>query len=353
MTGETERQRYAIAPQMRVYDQLPMVLAPYVSTTSRPDFRSEVVNTDDLGFRVSHGPSGPIDTQTWWHQRHRGLVIGNSFAFGVGATADQHTLASVLNSLTPYSFLNLGIRAANSTQELIASIPFLDSVELVVVCSGINNLVVGLQSLGKNALFGPLFAESDFEELAACSISDLAAIARSRLDRVGWHLLLREVSSRMLKKLLRTRKRSAHAESGTAGQAPISDRDLKSVPEEALKRQRRDLSIMAKALSPHARLIFAAQPFADVSCKHLSPEEGRLFELLDGMQGVHWQILKTSLGKFWPSYVTELRAMCSNDGIAFLDLNAVEFVGWSYVDRAHMTDDGYMQTARRIAEAIN
>lgn len=44
-----EEARYAIVPQIRAYDKLPMVLQPYMASTSRPKFRSSVANTDRYG----------------------------------------------------------------------------------------------------------------------------------------------------------------------------------------------------------------------------------------------------------------------------------------------------------------
>ena len=74
------RDRYTIAPQLEIYDRVPVVLVPYLTMIARPDFRSEVLNTDRYGFRVSHGPAGPIDSRSWWDTqprsgRWRGLPI--------------------------------------------------------------------------------------------------------------------------------------------------------------------------------------------------------------------------------------------------------------------------------------
>lgn len=348
--------RYALVPQMRTYDHLPMVLSPYLTFTSSPKFRSAVVNIDPSGFRVSTGGNGAgddlVDSVSWWRRSRRALLIGGSFAFGVGASGDARTIASVLNELTPYSFLNLGIRAANSTQELIALVPFIDSAELVIVCSGINNLVVGLQSGGRNELHGPLFAEGAIEALGAHSLYELAAMVQARLGSIGIRSLLDEITRRLGKRLLRIRKWSSRAEGDTEENSSLSGSAQEQLASDALKRQKRDLGIIAKALSPRARLIFAAQPFAEACEKRLCLEEERLFRLTDEMQGIHWQILKTYLAQLWPSYVRELGNICSKERILFLDLNEVPFTGWSFVDRVHMTDDGYLQVARRLAKEI-
>jgi hypothetical protein len=348
--------RYALVPQMRTYDHLPMVLSPYLTFTSRPKFRSAVVNTDSYGFRVSTGGNGAgddlIDSASWWRRSRRALLIGGSFAFGVGASGDARTIASVLNRRMPYSFLNLGIRAANSTQELIASLPFLDSAELVIVCSGINNLVVGLGSSGQNELYGPLFSEDAIGTLAAHSVHELGALAQARLEGISVQSLLREIIRRLGKRLRRTEQRSSGAGGDPEGGYSLSGYVQEKLAGDALKRQKRDLGIMVRALSPGARLVFATQPFAEGCEKRLCPEEERLFRLTDEVQGRHWQILKTYLAQLWPSYVRELGNTCSKERILFLDLNEVPFAGWSFVDRVHMTDEGYLQVANRFVKEV-
>lgn len=344
--------RYAIAPQMRLYDQLPLVLAPYVTTTTRSNFQSAVVNTDDYGFRISYAGRNVIDTASWWSHERRAILLGGSFAFGIGTTGDEHTLASVLAGLTPYAFLNLGIRAANSTQELIASIPFLESAECVVVCSGVNNLVVAFRTIGGDELFGPVFNESVFRTLGGYGIRELEAIIQSRIGGLGVRALFREIHARFCAKAFpRTRKApDKRLDELPVETPPLSG--LKTVAEAALARQRRDLSILAKALPPKAKLLFAIQPFADTTGKALCQEERQLFELTDGLQGAPWRILKTSLWEVWPSYVAGLKKICARERVNVLDLNAVELSGWSYVDRVHMTDQGYRQVADLLAKVL-
>jgi hypothetical protein len=332
-------------PQMEVYDRIRTTLAPYLTIGCEAMFKSEVLNTDRCGFRLSYKGGSSIDSDSWWNQPRRGLVLGGSFAFGVGATHDRTTLVSNLNALTDYAWLNLGIRAANSTQELIAAIPFIQSADAVVVCSGLNTLVVGLQSIGKNELFGPLFAEEVLDELAAYSIFDLASIARSNLQNIGLKTLMAGFFARV-------RRASASAPEQGGVQRRVKGDNVPRSVEAALERQRRDLSILAKALADSSRLIFAVQPYAGVSCKDLSSEEKHLFEIGDDLQGAQWEHLKLLLEKLWPEYVRGLEKACLERGIRFIDLNAMDLSGWSYVDRVHMTDAGYMQVGKRIASEL-
>ena len=45
--------RYKLAPQMKVYDSLGYRFLPYIMFTQPPNFRSEVLNTDERGFRFN------------------------------------------------------------------------------------------------------------------------------------------------------------------------------------------------------------------------------------------------------------------------------------------------------------
>lgn len=339
--------RYRLAPQMAAYDRLPLVLAPYVTMISKPNFRSAVVNTDARGFRVSQGRDGPIDSESWWRAPRRALVLGGSFVFGVGATHDRYTAASALNAATEWTWLNLGLRAGNSTQELIAAIPFVSSAECVVVCSGMNTLVAGLQSIRRNDLFGPLFAEEHLSELASWPVEELPRLVRGSWQSVSLRLLLEALRMRVWG--ARSRRNERRAEGAHDGR---TDESIRQTLGEALNRQRRDLAILRKAVAPWTTLLFAAQPFAGRVRKTLTEEEQRLFEITDGLQERHWQVVKRWLVEQWPVYVAALQAMCEQEGIRFLDLNAVPLDGWCFVDRVHMTDLGYAQVADRLAEEL-
>src|SRR5438105_12287748 len=82
--------RAELTPQMAHYahtfdDRGDIEWLPYVMYFQTTDHRSDVVNTDPLGFRISHGasavasvgghvPSGPVR-----------LLVGSSSVFGIGA----------------------------------------------------------------------------------------------------------------------------------------------------------------------------------------------------------------------------------------------------------------------------
>lgn len=338
MTGE----RYALCPQLAAYDELLPELAPYLTFAAPRRHRSTVVNTDSAGFRISHAGSTTVDVRSWPPEgRLPGVVLGGSFVFGVGATSDQGTLVSRLNARLPHAFLNLGIRAGNSTQELCASIPFLDRADCIVICSGINTLLVNLQSLGVNELFGPFFGEGAYESLRDRPLVDLASLVTGGSSGLGFKRLAREA-------LARTRRRAAGAlEERT--QAPLCSGDWDAATARALAVQERDLRMLARARRPGSTILFAAQPFAPCCTRVPAPEEQRLFDVNDRMEGPAWQVTKEALMRVWPPYVSALSRICADIGVSFADLRTCELTGWSFVDRIHMTDAGYDQAAGFLA----
>jgi hypothetical protein len=178
--------RYAqLAQQIRVYRyDLGTVLAPYVMRRAPSNFRSDLVNTDQYGYRFSYDAAGVVDSESWWQRKHRALVIGNSFVFGRGATCDQTSVASVLNAQTGYSFLNLGVLAGNSTQELIAAIPFLQDAECVLICGGFANINLNLLRTSAYDLYGCFAGEELFAKLGAPEFQDVPGLFKRPAERL-------------------------------------------------------------------------------------------------------------------------------------------------------------------------
>ena len=319
------------------------VITPYLTLFHQANFRSDFVNTDSTGFRFSYLGDTRIDNHSWWQQENRCIAVGGSFVFSEGATSDHHTLVSNLNELTQSSFINLGIKGGNSTQELIATIPFIANTEKAVICSGMNNLVASLQSTGKNELFGPLFSEGLIDKLANYSISNL--VRRASFDEVGTVLLAKMLLARIRTTL--TRKKRGEKKFRTT-----NVQNKYQALTKAVEWTQRDLRIMARSLPNSASIYFVMQPFASASTKQLTPQEQHLFGLTDNLAGSHWKTLKNDLVELWPTYTREIKQMCSEYGIFFIDFNNHEFTDWAYVDRVHMTDQGYFQAAQFIAKEL-
>ena len=336
--------RYRISPHMKAYDVLQPTLRPYVTIGTPPNIRSSVVSTDENGFRVSYNGEAAVDSTTWHSERRRGLLVGSSVAFGVGATSDRHTLASLLAGPTGSSFLNLGVRGANSTQELISAIPFVRDAQIVVVVSGANNAVASLQSIGRNELFGPFFWEGAVDHLSRWSVNALVELTYGG-DRT-WAV---KAARRM--KLVR-------GADGSVARLAASEAASRKIAygREALvaaaERHSRDLAILAAATRPATRVVFAAQPFADACARAATTEERQLFELADQATGPRWQRVRGVLATAWDDYVERLREACASVDVPFVNLGGVAFDGWCFADRIHLTDRGHELAAQAILKLL-
>lgn len=332
--------RAQLTPQMLQYaekfdDRGDIRWLPYLMYFHPVNHRSEVVNTDRLGFRISHGvddqasvggrlPEGPVR-----------LIAGSSTVFGIGATNDAATLASRLWSkhAPTLPWLNFGGRSHNPTQELLLFVLYrhlLPQVEQIVLFSGFNAL--GLARL-------PKYLQGDHGAFFNC-IEYFEKIAELRK---GY------------------RKKSAlFGARGSKELSPEDSRvpDLEEQISDAVDLTIRHLStwkILAEGIG--ARLTYVLQPLATWVREEPAPQEKLLFEELDQIANfgeAYGDIAKMEVGR---SYAEALKVGCEKIGVPFLDMNpvlggAVDQKDWLFVDRIHFTDEGHDIVARLLAEQL-
>ncbi|MFL6139744.1 MAG: SGNH/GDSL hydrolase family protein [Frankiaceae bacterium] len=341
--------RAELTPQMREYaekfdDRGEIRWLPYLMYFHATNHRSEVVNTDALGFRIAHGPAG--------EQASAGgsvpagpvrLMAGSSTVLGIGATSDAATLPSRLWSkhapATPW--LNFGGRSHNSTQELLLFTLYrhlLPKVDHIVLLSGFNDLGLSRLPASLQGDHGAFFnCVEHFEAMAALS------------DR---HRARRKKPSRALG--VGTRRSSVPT-------APV-DEAVPELPEQiahAVELTTRHLAtwrLLADGMG--ARLTYALQPLATWVRDEPAPQERRLFAELDAIADfgrAYGDIASRESGR---RYSAALRDGCARIGVPFLDMNDVlaDAIGsddWLFVDRIHFTDDGYDLVAGLLAEALD
>ncbi|MHA7112665.1 hypothetical protein ACX0KM_00550 [Pseudomonas promysalinigenes] len=106
-------------------------------------FRSPTVNTDAVGLRYSHFAGKRYSAVERGNPPRVNLLIGGSAAMGIGASCDEHTVASHLCMLTGEIWLNLAGCGLNASQELLLFLTHqhrLGEVGHVVLLSGLNSL---------------------------------------------------------------------------------------------------------------------------------------------------------------------------------------------------------------------
>jgi hypothetical protein len=356
---EAKACRSRLTPQLRSYGRLERVFWPIVTATAEADFANAVVSTDSRGHRVTRvgdqvatSDDAPADAA---------FLLGGSYAFGVGASDDSGTLAAALWRRTGVPYVNLGVRAANSAQELVAVLPFAERPTTFVVCSGLNNFSTARGGAGIDPLFGPMHHEAHIARLANVPITRLArlvddplptysarALRRELRRRLSWRLYKRVRPYRRLEKRIRGRFAGTSSE---RAEAPAAEPAAAVFPA-AAQRQLRDLRLLRRLVPAEARVFFALQPLAHYTEKQLSPEEEELFAALDVLQPGRWLTLKRLLETHWGGYAAELEAGCAQAGVPFVDLSGGDYEGWCFVDRVHMTDHGHDLAAAMLERVI-
>ena len=164
--------RFKHYPHHRDYYDMTQSPRPFVMHINSPNYNSASVNTDALGFREHFDQDGKfVDWRTYRDTFERcNVVVGGSTVFGVDATDDQKTMTHLLSTeFSPYEdserlpFLNFGLRAATSMQELMLfmlNMQSLPKIENVILFSGVNNACLCVMpELFFNENSRPMFAE--------------------------------------------------------------------------------------------------------------------------------------------------------------------------------------------------
>lgn len=359
--------RRELVPHLQAYGPLDRVLWPIVTATARPGCESPVVATDARGHRLTR--LGPETTRSDDAPEGAAFLLGGSFAFGVGASSDAGTLAAALWRRTGVPYVNLGIRAATSAQELVAALPFAERPTTFVVCSGLNNFATARGAPGLDPLFGPMHHQQQLALLATVSIAKLTRLIESPFRPYRDAVLRRELRRRRerrnrqrfrlaydLEKRIRGRLRRSPASAAPPRPAraePRTDEEnLEELVAAAAARQLRDLRLLRRLVPDTATVLFALQPIAIQTGKAWSAEEQELFELLDVLQPGRWPVLKRQLEEHWSTYAGLLEDGCAALGVPFVDLSRIAYSGWCFVDRVHMTDHGHDLAAAGVEEVL-
>jgi hypothetical protein len=350
--SDARRRRKEVAPITREYSDLSdeMVLWPFMTITSRPDVSTPVVTTDSRGLRVSRNGDGVARSDD--AAGDAGFVLGGSYVFGVGAADDGGTLPSALWRLTGRPYVNLGLRKATSTQELVSALPFVERETTFVVCSGLNNFAIG-RAEPLDPLYGPTYLDRPLRRLSAMPVDELERLVKQ--GRTLEDFSAAELRSELWRRLRPARKQAAKPAAGRPPKTrPVKTVDPEAVVEVASRVQLRDIRALRRLVPDEAQVVFALQPVAPRTGKVLTEEERTLFESLDVMQAgaSRWRILSELFETHWDPYAERLAAGCAELGVPFTDLSTAEYTGWCFIDRIHMTDHGYDTAAAFLAEAV-
>lgn len=117
--------------------------APHTLYIHERGYRSGTINTDALGLRYSHSAGKRYSPAERGSSARVNLLVGGSTALGIGASSDEHTVASYLSMLTGEVWLSLASCGLDATQELLMFLSHqhrFGEIGHVVVLSGLNTL---------------------------------------------------------------------------------------------------------------------------------------------------------------------------------------------------------------------
>jgi fatty-acyl-CoA synthase len=296
-----------LAPQMRDVEGQPYEWVAYLMRRGMPNYRSPTLSSDEHGFRTTVRGGKPLAYREFVAEPgSRGVVLGNSFAYGIGTTHDSRTFTSLLNR-SALRWYNLSQRASVTMQERLAFELYApDAVDAVAWVSGINNLISLIVGEGAPGNPAPFVGE-------------------------------RQYATRMMPGA-RFREH-----------APFEERYLAM-----LRQLEMDISSLALRLRERARLGFFLQPSASWVDKPLAAEERTLIERFDNAGAVLQQAHHPRhLQALHARFAGELAAICGRWKVDFVDCNAdarYRSARWLFIDRTHMTDAGHEVTAAVLTD---
>jgi len=347
------REFFSLAPQMREYLMETNVYLPYLMHFQRPHIRRSSFTTDEFGFRQTMLGQTVLSLQQFNRLSPSDkpcALLGNSTAFGVGASNDANTVASRLNQLGWGAWFNFSGRTLNPFQEALAFMMFAKvPVDTAVILSGINLFDMNYRyATDAHQWVPPFYAERIF----------------FRGLRKRFLPALREwVTYRWKHVLGDPIELPSGFDSGSLlhdlqGSLNFSDllHDSGSV-ERALENFGHVLSVL-RAFQPRkiGRLIFALQPVPEWFGRPLSQIEQKLSAIVDRHRGEKWRAVHQYLLGHAKEFRVTLEAVCHRQSVEFLDLNMCpELLGleWVFIDRYHLTDDAQACIASILHAAVS
>ena len=336
-----------LAPQMADYRAETQVYVPYVMHGARPAIRRLSHSTDEYGFRRTLRGGEPMSLAAFHALPAAGkpsALIGNSTAFGVGASSDAATIASQLNALGSRVWFNFAGRTFNQVQELIAFLLFAPArVDTAVLMTGINLLDMSYRFASEaHVPLAPFHLERLF----------LSRLDRQPDDRPG--ALLHRLWCRL-------RGRSP-GDGFLEGEVCSSLRrgleDGEHLVEQplnlgrALDHFRRMVGIWSDLVPRRiGRLVFALQPVPDLFGRPLSAQETQLLAASETHRPPSWHVVREHVRGQADAFREGTLAACRDARVESIDLNASPLTEtpWVFIDRYHLTDAAQARIAALLA----
>jgi fatty-acyl-CoA synthase len=297
-------------PQMADVRAQPYQWVAYLMRRGAPNFRSRTLNSDEHGFRQTWREGSVFAFEAFRaHGGPKGVVLGNSFAYGIGTSHDAKTFTSLLND-SRFAWYNLAQRASVCMQERIAFELFgPERLDALAWVSGVNNLIGLIVGEGMPGNPAPFVGE-------------------------------RQYAMRMMPGV-------------QPGMLPPFEERYRTM----LRQLEIDVSTLALRLRERTRLAFFLQPSATWIAKPFTSEERELIERFDAAGAVLQQAHHPRhLGPLHARFAADVAAICGRWQVHFVDSNAdsrFRTQEWLFADRTHMVDGGHAVMAGLIRDWMN
>lgn len=325
--------RHSPYPEMKAYDEMPGgVYPPYTMLSNPQDYFSQTVNTDRYGYRKTLYQGELQGIESFMNGDAVSLVVGASTVFGVGASSDCKTIASLLHESTGKVWLNLGIRGAVSIQEYISLILRINDfakVENILLISGINDLYRNLSD-SDNLTHDKRFSyQNDY--FSYCSPRRIAyAYAKSFFTR------------RTVNQILNPNEIKNNSENFQLNGA-------RKTFERQYDRNFALYSALSKKFGCSVK--FGFQPFYHVAKKQRTKREIEAVERTELMQAdTIWPVVKSRIVENIGFASEVFKKYTDRNDIQYIDFNDLFDAPVDYfVDTVHLTDQGN----KKIVEVCN
>ena len=326
-----------LAPQMEEYTRWAgsMIWHPYLMFFHPANIRSDVCQTDSLGFRLGTDHRGEAVRVDEWNGPEANLLLGNSVAFSVGATSDANTLSSRLSARTQLPWLNMSGRAFSAAQELLLFMFHqhrFRNIKRIVLFSGINDLYLYFAPKLFDDVYGVYFFSDVFERR-------MSGPAEKPWAQRVWTALLPSRFSR-----------KAHP-IDTAGVAAL--RQTRDRAAEIVVRRLGYWRMLTQSMG--IEFIFVLQPVMNWVEKKRPAEEKELAEALKSSPSVWDQLLcKVMDAEQHAWYAGYMEKACRELRIPFADMSKELSMHkrseeWLFIDQLHLTNQGYDLCAEIIS----
>ncbi|MDP1604296.1 MAG: hypothetical protein Q8M03_13635 [Legionella sp.] len=350
---------YRITPQLQEYDEfmyLGVRWLPYTMFFHHKNYKSDVINTDDFGFRYTHCQNERYSMEQFPTDRPVNLLIGGSTALGTGTTSDRYTVPSALCENTGEIWLNLGGRGYNATQELILFLMHqhrFSQINQVILLSGANTLT--LEGLPDNLAceHGRYYYSYEFQHYMEAYNTDLRRRKNSYASLTG------KTGDGAFHKAKEYFKKLLQDENPTEVILSDDNIDLNQRILRAAWVTTNTLKQWKQLLAPYeAKLSFVLQPISSWTKDQFTPDEENMFYAIDCCANNFWRLFgKLCAKELHHPYRDAIEKECTQMSVPFMDMNESlknsSIINETFfVDHLHFNDAGYVEVARLINEEL-